>query len=67
MSSPDELCSDFVASWMKLHFDAHPTDRSCYSCDYEMAGCCANNQHMEIPLPFRSKGCDQWKDEGAPF
>jgi len=52
---------------MKLHFDAHPTDRSCYSCDYEMAGCCANNQHMEIPLPFRSKGCDQWKDEGAPF
>ena len=51
----------------KLALGAYPTDRSCYSCDYEVSGHCANNQHNEIPLPFRGVGCDAWKDEGQPF
>ncbi len=51
----------------KLALGAYPTDRSCYSCDYEMLCYCSNNEHKLIPLPFRSAGCDAWKDEGAPF
>ena len=52
---------------VKHAIDDYPTDRSCFTCDYEMGGCCLNNDRAEIPMPFREKGCDDWKDEGAPF
>ena len=58
---------DFAVEVVSQALDNYPTDRSCYTCDFENAGTCRNNDHAEIPLPFRAQGCDDWKDEGAPF
>lgn len=46
----------------------YPEDRSCYTCDFYLAGNCAHWQYKEIPLPARENGCDSWKAEDeVPF
>lgn len=62
-----QLFGGFVADTVARALDEYPTDRSCHTCDFERSGHCANNDHAEIPVPFRNDGCDDWKDEGAPF
>jgi hypothetical protein len=56
-----------VESTMLEALAASPTDRSCWTCDYFHSGKCANNGRAEIPLPFRERGCEAHKEEGAPF
>lgn len=62
-----KLFGGFIADVVKRVVDEYPADRSCHTCDYEQAGCCANNDHAQIPVPFLNEGCDDWKDQGSPF
>lgn len=62
-----KLVAELVSKVLRDALDSYPTDRSCFTCDYYRSGTCANNDHQEVPVPFRDRGCESWKDDGAPF
>lgn len=43
-----------------------PDDRSCWSCDFRLAGWC-HQWVAEIPGEAFAAGCERWQDDGTPF
>lgn len=51
---------------LEVLLQAVPDDRSCHTCDYLRDGYCLQWK-ADVPSSALGDGCQEWKDEGAPF
>ena len=55
-----------LREYLELALASVPDDRSCFTCDYYRDSFCLSWQ-LDVPREARETGCQNWKDEGAPF